>query len=106
MSKEITMMLDEEISEAKNELSNAVTNEEKKYISEKIVSLVRMKVESIKSDREIADKLIRYGIDIAAIVLPLIFYGVWMNKGFEFEKTGAISSGVFKGLTRHFRPTK
>ena len=49
---------------------------------------------------------IRLGVETAGIILPLIFYAYWMKKGFEFEKTGAITSGTFSGLIKHFRPTK
>ena len=49
---------------------------------------------------------IRLGAEMAGIILPLIFYAYWMKKGFEFEKTGAITSGTFSGLIKHFRPTK
>lgn len=49
---------------------------------------------------------VKYGIDIAGIVLPLAFYGVWMNKGLEFEKEGSFTSATFKGLFGKFKPTK
>ena len=49
---------------------------------------------------------VKYGIDIAGIVLPLAFYGVWMNRGLEFEKEGSFTSTTFKGLLGKFKPTK
>ena len=49
---------------------------------------------------------VKYGIDIAGIVLPLAFYGVWMNRGLEFEKEGSFTSETFKGLLGKFKPTK
>ena len=49
---------------------------------------------------------VKYGIDIAGIVLPLAFYGVWMNRGLEFEKEGSFTSATFKGLFGKFKPTK
>lgn len=49
---------------------------------------------------------VKYGIDIAGIVLPLAFYGVWMNRGLEFEKEGSFTSSTFKGLFGKFKPTK
>ena len=49
---------------------------------------------------------VKYGIDIAGIVLPLAFYGVWMNRGLEFEKEGSFTSTTFKGLFGKFKPTK
>lgn len=44
---------------------------------------------------------------ITGIVLPtsqLIFYAVWMNRGFKFEETGAYSSTTFRGLFNRFKP--
>lgn len=52
------------------------------------------------------DRLVRTGVNVAELVLPLICYGVWMGKGFEFEKTGSFTSTTFKNLLNRFRPTK
>lgn len=52
------------------------------------------------------DKIIDYSIRGAGIVLPLVFYGVWMKRGFEFEKDGIYTSMTFKGLINKFKPTK
>lgn len=49
---------------------------------------------------------IKCGIDLAGITLPLIFYGIWMNRGLEFEKEGSFTSTTFKGLLGKFKPTK
>ena len=49
---------------------------------------------------------LRIGVEAAGIVMPLIFYAVWMRKGFEFEETGTITSSVFKNLIGRFRTTK
>lgn len=49
---------------------------------------------------------VRTGVEILAIGAPLVFYGVWMNKGFEFEKEGTITSQTFKGLLGKFKTTR
>lgn len=49
---------------------------------------------------------IKLGAEITGIVLPLMFYGHWMKKGFEFEQTGRFSSDTFRGLFMKFKPTK
>ena len=49
---------------------------------------------------------IKLGVEIAGIVLPLMFYGCWMKKGFEFEETGRFKTDTFRGLFMKFRPTK
>lgn len=55
---------------------------------------------------QVKDRYFKVGVAAAELMIPLIFYGVWMNKGFKFEETGTITSGVFKGLINRFRPTK
>ena len=49
---------------------------------------------------------IRYGIDAAAIIVPLVFYGGWMRKGINFEKEGTFTSTVFKNFIGKIRPNK
>ncbi len=55
---------------------------------------------------QVKDRYLRVGIATAEIVLPLTFYGVWMNKGFKFEETGAFTSTTFRGLFSQFKPRK
>lgn len=52
------------------------------------------------------NKWLKIGVDILSVGGPLVFYGIWMRRGLEFERTGAFSSSVFRGLTSKFRPTK
>lgn len=61
----------------------------------------RIQIEEQKKDR-----WIRIGITGAEILVPLLFYNVWMKNGFEFEKTGAVSSFTFRNLVSKFKPTK
>ena len=66
--------------------------------------------ESDFKERQIAeqvkDRYFRVGIAAAELLIPLMCYGVWMNKGFKFEETGTYTSSTFKGLINRFRPTK
>ncbi len=55
---------------------------------------------------QIKDRYFKLGIEVAGIVLPLIFYAAWMKKGFKFEETGIYTSTTFRGLFSRFRPTK
>ena len=79
---------------------------------EKSLMLEEVKIEKdLELQRNInkGDKIlsaIKCGIDVAGIVLPLAFYGVWMNRGLEFEKEGSFTSATFKGLLGKFKPTK
>lgn len=81
----------------------------------KIIRTLNMEEKNHKDDEESKknqaelDKIgfyIKTGIEIASIVLPMIFYGVWMKRGFKFEETGTYTSQTFKGLTNRFKPTK
>ena len=55
---------------------------------------------------QVKDRWIRVGTAAAELVIPLIFYGVWMRRGFKFEETGAYTSTTFRGLFNRFKPTK
>ena len=43
-------------------------------------------------------KGLEYGVKFAAVVLPAVFYGNWMKRGFEFEKDGILCSKTFMGF--------
>ena len=52
------------------------------------------------------DRYVRIGVAAAELVLPLMFYGVWMKRGFKFEESGTFTSSTFKNLFNRFKPTK
>lgn len=54
----------------------------------------------------VKDRYFRVAIAGAELLIPLMFYGIWMRKGFKFEETGTYTSTTFKGLINRFRPTK
>ena len=51
------------------------------------------------------DRVIRTSIEAAGITLPLIFYGIWMKRGFRFEESGSYTSQTFRSLFSKFKPT-
>ena len=57
-----------------------------------------------RSEKEDMHKYIGYAINVAGIVLPLIFYGTWFKKGLTFEETGVYTSGMVKGLMGKMQP--
>ena len=57
-------------------------------------------------DEAVKDRYIRIGIAAAELIVPMVFYGIWMRRGFEFEKDGTFTSTTFRGLFSRFRPTK
>ncbi len=54
----------------------------------------------------VKDRYFRVGIATAELILPLIFYGIWMRRGFKFETDGTFTSQTFRGLFSRFKPTK
>jgi len=62
---------------------------------------------NIKKDVELrTDRIIKVIADVAVVTVPIIFYNVWMNKGFRFEETGTYTSNTFKNLFGKFKPNK
>ena len=57
-------------------------------------------------DEQAKDRYFKLGIAAAELLIPLMFYGIWMRKGFKFEETGTYTSTTFRGLFNRFRPTK
>ena len=51
----------------------------------------------------VKDRYFRFGMAAAELVLPLMFYGVWMKRGFKFEQDGTFTSQTFRGLFSRFR---
>ncbi len=75
----------------------------------------REKIENRESDEDykyaqmdeaVKDRYIRIGIAAAELILPMVFYGIWMDRGFKFEKDGTYTSTTFRGLFSRFKPTK
>lgn len=55
---------------------------------------------------QVKDRYFKLGIAAAELVIPLMFYAVWMRRGFKFEENGTFTSTTFRGLFNRFRPTK
>lgn len=122
-------MLEQEIKEDFEVLTELIPGDEKysKAVDD-VVKLYKLKIEEDKNsldynekyeegekeiqlkkaqlEEQIKDRYFRLGVDVAGILLPLMFYGVWMKKGFKFEETGTFTSTTFRGLFSRFRPTR
>lgn len=80
---------------------------EKKRLNEEILS--HSQEELLKKEQlseQVKDRYFKLGIAAAELVIPLIFYGIWMRKGFKFEESGTYTSTTFRGLFNRFRPSK
>ena len=97
-------MLDERIAR-EIELLDTISPSDPGYsaATNRLESLIKSRYDTVDNG---ISKWIKMGVDLVGIGAPLVFYGVWMKRGLEFEKTGAFSSSVFRGLTSKFRPTK
>lgn len=63
-------------------------------------------MQETKNSNDSRNSIARVVVDAAGVVLPLMFYGKWMKKGFDFEENGAITSFTFRNLISKFRPTR
>nr|DAQ19122.1 MAG TPA: hypothetical protein [Caudoviricetes sp.] len=129
MDDEIRKMLDEEIKTEIQALSSLESDsKEKSDAVDNLVKLYKLRIEEtrnewdfgekydaresdkqIKKDQlaeQVKDRYFRLGVEAAGLILPLIFYAVWMRRGFRFEETGTYTSTTFRGLFNRFKPTR
>ena len=129
MGEEIKNLLEKEI---KNQIENLASlepgSEKHSTAVESLAKLYKVKLDEDKTSMEyldktqnresdegfkvaqieenVKDRYVKIGIAAAELVLPLMFYGVWMRRGFKFEQDGTFTSQTFRGLFSRFRPTK
>lgn len=129
MGEKIKSMLEEEIKNEIDNLSSLDTGSEKHSAAvDSLAKLYKLRLEEAKTEKEydekvetrmqeetfkriqmtegVKDRYIRIGIAAAELVLPLMFYAVWMRRGFKFEENGTYTSTTFRGLFNRFKPTK
>lgn len=114
----IQELLKEEIISEIHAIANMQSgSEEKGKAIDDLDKLYRLKIEDEKLDWEretkksqqsdqAKDRYFKVGTTLVEIAIPLIFYGIWMNRGFKFEETGAYTSTTFRNLFSRFKPTK
>ena len=129
MGEEIKNLLEEEI---KNEIENLASlepgSEKHSTAVESLAKLYKVKLDEDKTSMEyldktrnresdkgfkvaqieenVKDRYVKIGIAAAELGLPLMFYAVWMRRGFKFEENGTYTSTTFRGLFNRFKPTK
>ena len=129
MDEEIRKLLEEEIKREIRDLSTLEPgSKEKSTAIEDLAKLYRLRIEETKNEwdftekyesrdsdiqfkkdqleEQVKDRYFRFGVEAAGIILPLIFYAIWMKRGFKFEETGTYTSTTFRGLFNRFKPTK
>ena len=135
MEKDIKELLSEEIAAAIENLSGlADGSKEKSTAIEDLTKLYKLRIEENRNDwdadekynrrvmeneasardeelkhiqisEQVKDRYFKVGIAAAELMIPLVFYGIWMKKGFKFEQTGTYTSTTFRGLFNRFKPT-
>ena len=129
MSEDIRELLGEEIKKEIRNLSSLESgSKEKSTVIEDLATLYRLRIEETKNeldfdekydsraseqqlkkdqlDEQVKDRYFRLGVEAASILLPMMFYAVWMRRGFRFEETGTYTSTTFRGLFNRFKPTR
>jgi hypothetical protein len=111
-------MLEEEIQAAIQRLSSLTPgSKERTAAIDELSKLYHLKIDEVKSledtkvkkdqmSEEAKDRYFKLGIAAADLIIPLVFYGTWMKKGFKFEETGTFTSTTFRSLFSRFKPTK
>lgn len=74
-------------------------NEQNRQISEE-----QFKKDQLAEQKK--DRYFRIGIEVAGIVLPLMFYACWIDRGYTLETDGTYTSKTLMNLLNKFRPTK
>lgn len=129
MDEEIRKLLEEEIKTEIRDLSTLEPgSKEKSTAVEDLAKLYKLRIEETKNEwdfnekyesrdsdiqfkkdqleEQVKDRYFRFGVEAAGIILPLIFYAIWMKRGLKFEETGTYTSTTFRGLFNRFKPTK
>ena len=125
MGENIKELLNEEIAAEIQAISSLDSGSEKKSKAiEDLAKLYRLRIEESKNEldaedkrsrrtfkscqlnEQMKDRYFKVGIAAAELLIPLMFYGIWMRKGFKFEETGTYTSTTFRGLFNRFRPAK
>lgn len=136
MDEEIKDLLDEGIKSQIKMISNMdIEDENYSKLVDGLVKFHKLRIEEMKSITDLEDRTykretdertnelderirqdqlseqkkeryIRIGLDVAGLLVPIMFYSVWMRKGLKFEETGTFTSTTFRGLFGHFKPTR
>ncbi len=100
-NEEIRKLLEEQIKTDILKLST-LEGKDKMTAIDDLTKLYRLRIE----EESRKDRYFRLGVEAAGIILPLIFYGIWLKRGFKFEETGTFTSTTFRSLFNKFRPTR
>jgi hypothetical protein len=128
MEGNVKDMLEERIGEEFSQLYSCSDGAEKRQAIDGLVKLYQLWIDETRNEmdfydkgetrvreeamrkvqlkKETVDRYLKLGVDVSGIVLPLIFYAVWMTRGFKFEETGTYTSNTFRWLWSRFKAGK
>lgn len=103
----VELLQKEDVNNSNSQLENRkIDRDEIKNNNDSKLKSEELKMNSKKDIEMRSDRIIKVIVDGATILVPIIFYNVWMNKGFKFEETGTYTSNTFKNLFSKFKPNK
>ena len=115
MNEQIKELLETEVQASIHDLANLPAgSKERTAAVEDLVKMYNLIVDESEDETDFKEKQLkeqakdRYfklGLEAGSIILPMIFYAIWMRKGFKFEETGTYTSTTFRGLFSRFKPT-
>lgn len=83
-------------------LDNDFTDISNRAENEKLLRKMEIEMKLKEIEEKKLSRRYELAVNAAGIILPIAFYGIWMGRGFEFEKNGVFTSSVFRGLTNNF----
>lgn len=115
---EIRTLMDEEIKSQVQALGSIQPGSEEQTAAVKNLTALyearindeKLKIETDDKNAErterYLDRVIRIGLSLVEIGLPLVCYGYWFDKGLKFEETGSIASSMMRNLMTKFKLKK
>lgn len=105
IEREADLKKDENFNFVSNQ-KNELIIKEKQFELDKEMKLNNYENSKNELHEQRIDRIVKISIAAAELILPLMFYALWMKRGLEFEKFGTYTSATFQGLFRNFKPTK
>ena len=87
-----------ELENRKNNINHEKNNEDVRLKETEISNDVN------KTSKDIVISVVKIGVEVIAIALPIMHNNSWMKRGFKFEETGTYTSNTFKNMFSKFKP--
>lgn len=104
MDRRIKKRMEQELSDRIEELSTLEPGTDEYESALKGISVLTSSTLEAENGRK--DRAWKIVTTLVEIGVPLACYGVWFQKGLDFETQGAAGSGFFRNLINSFKPFK